>query len=53
MYTYTFLLGMVGAMTFQNTDLSTWDTLYSDHYQVKELAVGWKPVSNDVNDVSR
>jgi hypothetical protein len=27
-YIYTFLLRMTNTMTFQNTDLSSWDTLY-------------------------
>jgi hypothetical protein len=29
MYIHTFLLRMTDTMTFQNTDLSSWDTLYS------------------------
>jgi hypothetical protein len=28
MYIYTLLLGMTDTMTSQNTDLSSWDTLY-------------------------
>jgi hypothetical protein len=30
MYIYTFLLRMTDTMTSQNTDISSWDTLYTD-----------------------
>jgi hypothetical protein len=29
-YVYTFLLRMTDTMTFQNTDLSSWDILYME-----------------------
>jgi hypothetical protein len=49
MYIYTSLLRMTDTMTYQNIDLSSCDTLYSEHYEGKELVVRWKPVGNDVS----
>jgi hypothetical protein len=54
MYIYTFLLRMADTVSFQNIDLSSWDTLYMYRYRVTTEArishVRHLPVSAEPGD---